>query len=250
MPRFPKGSPEAKAWAAKMRQARKKALPSPEPEEVDIPALQDLIKQVNELKAQMAQQGAQRGEGVVSTPQVNFRGGLVGTYEKYIVDPAYYPNPIERLSQEARLQQFAFPMNYELDFQVSTTQYETKDGVHIKEPRFVVELRRIVRDEETGEPTGGRYIIRRLTFHEDPDAAMTIAREQGLEVDSTNERHFLNEMRYLRMRDWLLETFFPTKPKKVQNKKEMVVGNRLVEYFEVSSTDSEVMPFDRLKTKL
>lgn len=237
---------EKKAWGAKMkalREAKKAVLPTPEPQDDSIESanVQELMRQVQELKARL-------DGGQPTTPELN-RGKLVGTYEKYIVDGDYYPNPIERLKREERLQRFAFPINYELDFKVMPTTYETIDGVRTKEPRFVLELRRVVMDDD-GNPTSKRYVISRLTFHEDPEAAIVIAQDNGITVNANNERDFLNEMRYLRMRDWLLETFYPPKPQKVQNKKEEVIGNRLVEVFEISSETSERIPFSELNSRL
>lgn len=242
---------ERKAWGAKMKAARKAksasraVRPTPEPDEVSNPAYQELLRQVQELKSRL-----DKGQPMApSTPQVSQAGNLVGVYEKYKVDGDFYPNPTERLAKEPRLQRFAFPLNYELDFKVTTTNYE-HNGVRTKEPRFTLELRRIVMNEDTGEPTSGRYVVRRMMFHEDPEAAITIAQDNGIQVEAENERDFLNEMRYLQMRDWLLETFYPPKPDNIKNKKQMVIGNRLVEYFELTSDKSESIPFSELKQKL
>lgn len=234
------------------------AKPSPEPSTVEQPEAQEaatisvddvqaLIRRVQELELRQQTWDQPRTQGA---PQVNQFGGLVGTFEKYVVDPNYYPDPRERLTKEPKLARFAFPINYEFDWEVTTTSYQTLDGVNTKEPRFNLNLIRIVMDEDTGLPTNGRYIVRKLIFHEDPQAALVIARESGLEVDPTNQREFLSEMQYLRMRDWLLDIFYP-KPSNVKTKKrEMVIGGKLVEYFEVNSEESETMPFNQLKNKL
>ena len=114
-----------------------------------------------------------------------------------------------------------------------------------------MELNRIVMDEDTGDPTNGRYTICRMVFHEDPDAALVVARENGVNIADFEERAFLDEMRYLRARDWLLEAFYPPKPSQPKkNKKEMGIGGKLVEYFEINSESSEPMPFGELNTKL
>lgn len=245
MPKKEMTPEEKKAFGAKMkaaREAKKIATPSPASDEVKNPDITELLRQVQELKARLDEKPLQQ-----EAPQVNNRGKLIGTFEKYTVDPDYYPNPAARLSQEPRLSRFAFPINYELDYNVMTTSYETIDGIRTKEPRFNLTLSRVVMDEDTGEPTNQRYIVRRLSFHEDPDAAIEIAREQGIKVESTNERDFLNEMRYLRMRDWLLEVFYPPKSTAVKNKKDVVVGNQLVEMYEISSEKAEPIPFNELR---
>jgi hypothetical protein len=202
--------------------------------------LQTLLKRIAELesKQQFAPNPYQP-----QAPQITSRG-LIGTFEKYNVDPTQYPDPCERLAKEPRLSRFAFDINYELDFKVSTTSYTTVDGINSKEPKFDIELYKIVMDEETGDPTTGRYVIRKATFHEDPQAALVVAREQGLNVDEYNEAEFLNEMRYLRMRDWLVEAFYPPKTDATKsNRSERVVGGKLVEFFEKSSVDPTTIQF-------
>lgn len=206
----------------------------------------DLMRQVRELQAAMftqSQTPAPQG------PQYGNRG-LIGTHEKYIVDPANYPDPRQRLASEPRLARFAFPMNYELEWTVSVTEYTTIDNMRVREPKFTLELNRIMLDEFTGETTPGRYTICRGIFHEDPEAALVVAREQGLDVDNFGEKEFLNEMRYLRMRDWLTEAFYPPAPSAQKNKREMVIDNKLVDYFEVNSEGSSKIPFDDLDKKL
>lgn len=215
----------------------------------------DVLALVQQLKSELEElKKAKKADPTPveqETPQVNNRGSLVGTFEKYVTDPAYYPNPATRLIDDPRLSRFAFPINYELEWKVTPTFYETVDGVKTREPRFTVELNRVMLDEESGEDTGGRYTIRSFVFHEDPEAAIVVAREQGVDVESLGEREFLDEMRYLRVRSWLLEAFYPPKrDADKKNKKEMVVGNKIVQYFEVSSPQSSGIPFSELGNKL
>lgn len=165
-------------------------------------------------------------------------GKLTGTSEKYPLDKKLYPDPCERLSQEPKLQRFAFPINYELKFTIGESAYTTIDNVRTKEPKFTLELIRVMMDETTGLPSNGRYTICRLTLHEDPDTALTIAREMGLAVDSENEQDFLNEMRYIRMRDWLLDCFYPPAPTPASNKRDMVIDGKLVTYWEVNEEET------------
>lgn len=253
---------------AKAREAKKakQAASTPAPDQNNtMPSnaeYQDLLRQVNELKELIASNqvslnppktAEELGRTMLPTqPQYGANGRMVGTFEKYIIDPLNYPDPTPRLAQEPRLARFAFPINYELDFTVTTTQYQTLDGVNTREPKFTLELIHIVRDEDTGEPTDGRYVLRTAVFHEDPQAALTVAREQGLEVpdDPSHEKAFLDEMRYIRMRDWLLEAFYPPKSTVTKKKKDMVIGNKVVEYYEVNSESSAGIPFGELKSKL
>lgn len=219
--------------AAKARAEAKRAQKpiSPTQANSDNADIGELLRRIKELETRLQPQG----------PQVNNRGSLVGTFEKYITDPDYYPSPIERLAQEARLQRFAFKDNFELDFNIGLSAYETKDGVNTKEPKFTLKLVRIMYDDETGEPTDNRYVACQMIFHEDPGTAIIIARENGVSVDDYGEKQFLDEMRYLRMRDWLLECFYPPAPVAATDKKEMVIGNRLVEVYTVNSEKSQSM---------
>ena len=218
---------------------------TPQPDQETTVSQEDfkqLLEHVKQLEAKLAAQPKEEREA----PQVNQRGTMVGTFEKYTVNPQNYPDPTERLANEPRLASMAFPINYELKWNVSTTSYETKDGISTKEPRFTISLLKKVLDDE-GNVTNKRYLLKNLVFHEDPQAAITVANEHGLDVASMGEREFLNEMRYLRAQDWLFDIFWP---KSVTSKarREEVVDNTLVEVFEVSSEDGGVkIPFDKLK---
>lgn len=257
MPRRPLTEEEKQAKRdilAKAREAKKEKQTTPEqpqeyletpvsPPKID-PDYNDLRRQIEELRSLLGTQ-----QQPLSQPQFNQTGRLIGTVEKYIIDPKYYPDPRERLLNEPRLQRFAFKENYELNFDVSLSQYESKDGMNIKEPKFTIELIRIIYDDD-GEKTNRRYVVCNAIFHEDPQAAITIAREQGIPVDESNQRLFLDEMRYLRMRDWLLEAFYPPQTQQKTTRKDMVIDGKLVQYYEINSENSEVIPFGQLTTKL
>lgn len=256
MPKKEWTAEERKAFGEKMRKAKLDKethstyppTPPTPPEPVDPGPVQnqeveELKRMIQEMQASMWQQSQGR--------QVNQLGATIGTTERYSLDPDNYPDPRERLAKEQRLSRFAFDQNFELNYLCHPTRrYQTIDGHWQIEPQFDLELIRIVMDEVTGEPTNGRYVVCRGIFFEDPDSAISVARENGLEVDENNEKSFLDEMRYLRMRDWLLEAFYPPLPQVKQNKKEMVIGGKLVEYFEVNSENSEAIPFSKLRTKV
>lgn len=227
--------------------------PNPEPT-ITQTEYATLLRHMAELETRLATQAAATTSpfpNATVSPQINAQGRLVGVHEKYGVNPASYEDPTSRLVKEPKLQRFAFDINYELSFNISTVQYETKDGMNVKEPKFTVELIKVVLDDETGDRTDGRFILRTLILHEDPQAALTIAYEHGLNPDSFGgETGFLNEMRYLRTRDWLLEAFYPPKTQVKKNKKDMVIGNRLVQYYEVSSVDSSKIEFGDLNGRV
>lgn len=238
---------EKKAFAEKMKAAR--AMKEVEKENVVIQSDQD----VDELKRQIAELRDiinQNMQPAQAAPTMNMKGQLIGEWEKYIVDPAHYPDPTGRLAEEPRLAPLAFKYNYELTYQVGVSSYQTKDGRNVKEPKFTIKLDRIVLDDQ-GNQTLKRYVVKQLIFHEDPDAALVIARENGVEVDKTNEKRFLDEMRYLRVRDWLLDIFFP-KPISQQESPvhDEVIGGSVVSVFTKSSVEPSEIDFSQIQRKL
>jgi hypothetical protein len=236
---------EKKAFGVKMKKLREQKklneqvvnTPAPSTD----PDYQTLLKQIQEANEAIAKlTAAQATQTAPQQAQVGAQG-IVGTRERFSTDANLYPDPSSRLSKEPRLSRFAFDDNYELKYEVQVSQYETIDHIRTKEPRFVLSLIVKVYDDLTGELTNRRFVILKGVFHEDPDAAIAIARDNGIEVTTDNEAAFLNEMRYLRFRDWLLEAFYPTPPPASNNKKEVVIGNKLVEVYEVTSTQQESM---------
>ena len=203
--------------------------------------LDALKKQIEELKQMVYWQAQANNPQKVNT-HVNQQGSLVGTTEKFTVDPTYYADPIERLKEEPKLTRFAFKENYEVKYEVGVSEYQTKDGVNMREPKFMMELHGIVFDEDTGEPTNQRYIISRLIAHEDPQTAIVIARQNGIQVDESNERQFLDDMRYLRFRDWLLEAFYPAKADAGSLRDERAVNGVIREFFTVSTDNGAEAP--------
>lgn len=214
------------------------------------PSVDDLKRQIDELKAYLFNQSTQQAQP--QGPQVNQQGILKGTFEKYLVDPALYPSPTERLAAEPRLAAFAFDHNYNLDYEVAISSYETKDGINTKEPRFHLTLSR-KRYDDQGEPLKDKegnqlaYIVRKMTYHEDPQSAVVVARERNLDIDQSNERVFLNEMRYLRARDWLFDIFFPKPADTRKEHSQEVVDGKLVQVISIASTEAQSIPFAELK---
>jgi hypothetical protein len=186
-----------------------------------------------------------QGVNTQTGPSMN-NGRVVGTVTKYSINPDDYPSPVERIKAEARLAPFAFPLNYDLAYEVGTTSYQSKDGINFIEPKFKLELQRIVRDELTGEPTGRRLVLCRLAMHEDPQSALTVARDNGIDTDGMDELALLNEMRYIQMRDWVFESFFLPISTNRSAQNEMVVDGKIVEFFEVNDQSAKKLPFDNL----
>lgn len=225
---------------------------------------------VDQLQAQIAEmrqnqelmmmiiRGQQNGQAPKPTQfNIGGNGRPMGVIEKYIVDPARYPSPVERLMEEPRLAPLAFKFNYEMEYSVDVTSYETKHGVNMSEPRFLVRLNRIVFNKD-GTPTNKRYIARQMVFHEDPQAAIVLAREQGIDLaeyddmdnNDENKRRFLNEMRYLRVKAWLFDIFWPQPVQPGDQLREEVIDGQIVQVFTINSEDSSEIDFTQIKNKM
>ncbi len=130
----------------------------------------------------------------------------------------------------------------------------------MREPEFTVTLLRVVLDDQgervhitdpkTQEQMDKFYIARRMMFHEDPQAALVIARENNLDIDKDDERTFLNEMRYLRVRDWLFDFFWPKPAQSNEQIREEAVGGTIVQVFTKSSVEPSAVDFDKLQNKV
>lgn len=264
MPKKNMSPEERKAWGEKMKAARlakaQAAAPvappsvgeeppvevSPEETVSQVDDVDELRKQVEELRQVLLSQGAQQHQ----TPVVTDRG-IRGTRIKFSLDPKNYPTKeeiFEKLLQEAKLTIQGFGRDWwDINYEIGKVNYETKDGINTTEPKFRVELIRIIPDEE-GMPSKKRYVIHKLTLFEDPDAAIQVANQMGIDVPDFLEKDFLDEMRYIRIRDWIAESFYkprPTQPR--TNMREQVVENRLVNVWEANSTEAMEIPFEQIK---
>lgn len=251
---------ERKAFGEKMRAARQAKEPVAKAQELiatktevsNAPTTEELQRQINQLMESNALLTAAFLNGNKQAANgINLgKGGQIqGEVEKYLIDPSNYPDPTPRLAAEKRLQPLAFNHNYELTYDVSVVNYETKTGVSMKEPNFLIQLNRIVLDDQ-GEPTNKRYIARRYIFKEDPQAALILARQNNLDIDKSDERAFLNEMRYIRARDWLFSVFWPKSEVKNSEIREEVIGGQLVQVFTKNSENPTSVDFDKLTKKM
>lgn len=237
---------EAQAEPAEEAQAEAQhEAPAQVPQELAPEAsIGELTRQVQELKDQLLRIALNQTQPQSQTqtgtqgPQVGSDGKMTGTFEKYTLDSKYYPDPSPRLAKEPRLRRFAFDVNYELTWNVTRTQYQTLDKVNVVEPRFTIELIQVIMDDD-GVPTNQRAVLRSMVLHEDPQAALAVAAEQGLDPEAFGgEKEFLDEMRYLRVRNWLIDAFYPPRVTSRDDRKEAVIGNRVVRVFETSGVDA------------
>jgi hypothetical protein len=160
-------------------------------------------------------------------PGLDQFGRPTGIISKYPVDPSYYNDPRKRLYDLPELERFAFKQNYILDFEVDQMIYETKFGTSMSEPKFTLTLKQRRYDEE-GKLRDGLIILGQGIFFEDQAASIKEASAMGLPIDNSHSREFLDQMRFLRMRDWLVERLNPRRPVSTKKKlKEEVIGGKV-----------------------
>lgn len=244
MPRPQKGSPEAKAWGAKMKAARS----ANQNNKTDIKQnddIEQLKAQIEELKK--AAFFSQPAPAAPSTKTVHV---------KHSFDPSIYPDPRTRLAAEDKLKPLAFGYHYELGWNISKWDSE-EDGLKIRQPRFELELWRKIPasegDEFSPPKPARKALVKRGMFFEDPDSYIVIAGQQGVDVPEHLEKSFLDEMRYLSFRDWLFDALWPPKPTNIRKLSEEVIANRLMTTVEMTSDvggATPAIPWDQMGNKL
>lgn len=215
----------------------------PRPSEANEDTLTKRVLELEGFIKSLQQQPAQ-------TQQLTSQGNVIGTHTKWSLNAEDYKDPSERLLDEPKLAQHAPRHWYEIKWEVKSVRYPLQDGRYEQQPQFTLEVIFKVHDDD-GELTNKRFVARRGIFFWDPDAAIEVARLYGLPINNEAEKQFLDEMMYLRYRDWWFEIFYPAKsiqPK--QNKREMVIGNKLVEVYEANSETFEEVPFNQMKGKI
>lgn len=228
-------TPEQKqAWGAKMKAAREAKRITNNPPQVDQNNIDEILSRLREAESQLA--SLRGGE-----PNVTAKG-VTGVITKASLNPKDYPDPRGRLFEESRLTLKGFNRDwFDLNWEIKRVNSETYEGFKMVQPKFYMELVKIMEDDE-GRPSNKRYVVCSGSFFEDPDAFIEIASQNGIDLPETLHKPFLDEMRYLTIRDWLMEAFYPaksTQPK--SNKIETVIANRLVEVYEVNSENPEAM---------
>lgn len=189
-------------------------------------------------------------------------GEVQGVVFRYEVDKGYYPDPTQRLLNEPKLARFAPHENFIFRWAVDGVEYK-KDNIAYAEPRFTLELfRRLYNDEGepmrnpvTGNPVMG--LVARNMLHEDEFTTRIMAMKLGIldQFEDTDEgfRALMNEIRYQRIRDWLLGIFTPAKIQ-THNKRprEMNIDGKIVMVYdteEITDHDTGVSQASTLQTQ-
>lgn len=148
-------------------------------------------------------------------------GKPTGVIQTYSVNPADYADPRDFLYDLPELAQYAMRLNYNLDWLVEQKIFETKYGTSVAHPKFSLILQRkrlengveVVKiDPNTKREFHPRIHVQTGVFFEDPAASVTEALQLGLPIDKANTPQFLEQMRQLRYKTWLLDVFFPQPP--------------------------------------
>lgn len=169
--------------------------------------------------------------------------GIQGIIFKYEVDKGYYPDPTDRLLNEARLQRFAMKQNYIFKWTVDGIEYK-KDNITYAEPRFTLELYRRLYNED-GEDTNRAALVARSMMHEDEMTTRVAASRLGLldKFENTEDgfRLLMDEIRYYRMQQWLFGIFTPPKVQTYRKRPTTeVIAGKVVEVFDTEElTDHE-----------
>lgn len=168
--------------------------------------------------------------------------GIQGVFEKHSVREEDYPSPVPRLMKEPKIQRFAPQENFIFRWAVDGIQYE-RNGITYSEPRFTIELLRRLFDEDTGEPTNRAALVARNILHEDEFTTKAMARELDVisDYDNSDEgfKALMNEMRYQRIRQWMLALF--AKPEvETHNRRPttQVIEGKVVEVFDTERLTS------------
>lgn len=248
------------AGREKARQAKlQKEVPSAPPLNPPVETPQDnmadlvlkLMREVEDLKRANPNVAVTPEAAVETLAQMNGQTpsigsqGVQGRVFKYPVEKSFYPDPTERLYNDERLKRFAMKENFYFKWDVEGETYE-KYGITYTEPRFVVELWRYLLDDD-GNQTGQMALINRQFQHEDEFIARVVADKMGLSFDSHEE--LLNEMRYQRIRTWLLGVFSPQKVNAYQRKsRTMVIDGKVVEVTDTEEVVEQAKGLEQAET--
>jgi len=198
-------------------------------------SLQNVSKeQVLDEMASMRAPQSFNGDGV----HISAGGGIQGRMVKHSLKKGDYPDPTSRLYDDERLKRHNLRENYIFTWDVTGEQYE-KNGVTYAEPRFTVCLYRRLFDD-MDMPTGKAALISRTMLHEDEFVAQIIADRLGMLDNFASTKEMMDEVRYRRIRDWLIPIFIPSKPEEHANRRtEMVIDGKAVEVFDTEKVLGE-----------
>ena len=183
------------------------------------------------------------------------KNGVQGITYRYDIEKSHYPDPTARLLAEPKLARFAMQENFRFRWSVDGEQFE-KHGMTFAEPRFTLELFRLLFNEE-GEPTGRMALVARAMQHEDDFVVRMAAANLGLldkyEDSEEGFRQLRDEVRYWRFQQWLLGIFTPAKIQSFRRApRTEVIAGKAVEVYDTEDLidhDNGVAKASSLKTE-
>lgn len=212
---------------------------TPQPQTAMEMLVYKLMGEIEELKKQknpdMTPEAALQYTAQMQGQPTVGRNGIQGKLVRYPIETSYYPNPVARLYAEPTLKRFNLEENYFFDWTVEGVEYE-KYGVTYAEPKFTVRLFRRLFDDDGITPNGQFALINRQIMHEDEVVARAAADKLGLTDSFESFEDMMNEVRFLRIRQWLLDLFTPVKVETHKNKPtQQVIDGKVVEVFDTEA---------------
>ena len=220
--------------------------PASEPQTVTIEQdkLFDLMERLARLEGQ-SQVGAttQIGGGL----QLNAQGRAIGVIEKYSVNPEDYPDPradiISWFADQPTLKRFGFADNYILTWEVSGSEYETKNGTWFREPKFQLTLYAKMYNDD-GTEKGEVARLNRLVIFEDEASVRKIATDLDMYNENVGDDDVFHAVRLERIKQWLTNIFTPPKIDEIKDKsREMVLDGQVVTVVDVQQIDGKNVKF-------
>jgi hypothetical protein len=172
------------------------------------------------------------------------KADTVGVIERFPVTPANYTNPVEELMDLPKFRRFGLKENYVIDWAVTSTRYETRQGQWYIEPRFELTLKRkqydengdeVVRYNKLNQPFHPRIIIGRASFFIDPPADMIEAQLAGLEDSGLSDKEMQERMAFWRYSLWIEERLSPKMPTNSSGMREEVINGKAYQIEEYSN---------------
>lgn len=164
-------------------------------------------------------------------------GGVEGIVQRYPVEASHYPDPRDRLYDLVELKRYAMRDNYIITYEVQGVTYE-KQNVTFTEPRHAVHLFRRLWDDN-GEENSKVALVARHFQTEDELITKIAAQKLGLDMSKWQEA--VDEVRFLRIKQWLLDLFRPVHiEEKTRQKTIQVIDGKAVEVYDTEAvTDSD-----------
>lgn len=205
---------------------------------------QELMNRITQAEAAAFRSGATPDQKLEAKAELTGArlgvNGVQGVVQKYNVEASWYPDPSERILNMPELARFAPHQNYEVKWVVDGVEYE-KANITYTEPVFKVSILRVMFDDN-GMPTNQRAIVGRHIQLEDENVARWVGKEMGLNIE--DERAFMDEIRFQRIRRWVLDLLTPQRQQdRVESISEMVIDGRVVPVMEVeTNADKAINP--------